>query len=148
MLSSLNFYPIGTGEEPDLWGKRGYKLFYKDNSGGKVEESLWVGKKGEAGRSVRRFAQWPRQETTGVQWRQIISGDGTHFRTDREAETCRALREVLKCNLNHRPSDSSGLWGEAPAQGRGCRAAARSWSLHPTHGTLLPYHTFASLPRG
>lgn len=40
MLSSLNFYPIGTGEEPDLWGKRGYKLFYKDNSGGKVEESL------------------------------------------------------------------------------------------------------------
>lgn len=45
MQSSLNFYPMGTGGQLDIWEKRGHELFHKANSGGKVADGLRMGKK-------------------------------------------------------------------------------------------------------
>lgn len=99
MLSSLNFYSIGTGEQSRHFGKRGHELFHKVNFGGKLD-GLRVRKKGKLGDQSGGLCHGPAAATrsavrTDNQWR------GTqHVRTDNEPELCWALRKVLEYDLN------------------------------------------------
>lgn len=67
MLSSLNFYPIGMGEGPDIWGKGVMSYFTKITQVAKWKKVCEWERKGKQGEQSGDLRNGPDKGQPGVQ---------------------------------------------------------------------------------